>query len=356
MLTTTSQPLPIHPHTDARVDHGQDLIPNQISRAEPPSSPPSDPSLQPSLLDPPTPSGPPDQKKRPPPLLILDLNGCLVHRQFSSGLKTIIPRPHLNQLFDYIFHRPHPPPNSLDDDHPHQSIDSPPNWEVVIWSSAQPQNVERMLEAIHLSKRPPPSKSIGSQPLRRPATKDLNNQLNDISNRLNSLDIGHNTPTSARKSVPPPRQVLDVWDRSMMDLSSQDYNRKVQTTKDLSKLWAKLKWTDPKSAQSIPWGPHNTVIVDDSPDKLSLQPDNLCTIEEFTGSKDDRALIDLIEKLKSIRDHTNIPEALQNLNSTKQPNGDQSKDQSKEQTSSPGKKEPTEPTPKEQKKTHTQRE
>jgi hypothetical protein len=69
-------------------------------------------------------------------------------------------------------------------------------------------------------------------------------------------------------SEPIPRRVLDIWSRSQLDLSSEDYSRKVATTKDLRKVWDSFSWTDPESGEELKWGAHNTVIVDDSPDKL----------------------------------------------------------------------------------------
>ncbi|KAH9466263.1 hypothetical protein Pst134EA_000141 [Puccinia striiformis f. sp. tritici] len=235
-------------------------------------------------------------KPSPPPLLILDLNGCLLYRQYQPGRpKAIHPRPHIQELFQYALGPP-------SDQGKHGQANHNQNWEVLIWSSAQSKNVDLMCKAINVSKRVQTPKRAHS------------NGLDDISNRLDSLNIHGRKAGDSEKAGPIPRHVLDIWNRSQLDLSSEDYSRKVSTTKDLRKIWDRLSWTDPESGKEFKWSAHNTVIVDDSPDKLSLQPDNLCMINEFSGDSDDKALLQLIDKLKSLRNATDIPEAIKKLN------------------------------------------
>lgn len=194
-------------------------------------------------------------KPSQPPLLILDLNGCLLYREYQPGRgKTIHLRPHLHDLFQYAL-------SPTDSQGKHEATGQKQNWEVLIWSSAQSQNVKLMCKAIEVQKRVDPA-----GPGRR--AKKLTNQLEDISNRLDSLSIDLPKTADVKKSDPIPRHVLDIWDRSRLDLSSTDYNRKVSTTKDLRKVWDSFSWTDPESGKVFKWGAHNTVIVDDSPDKL----------------------------------------------------------------------------------------
>ncbi|PLW30855.1 hypothetical protein PCANC_24659 [Puccinia coronata f. sp. avenae] len=240
-------------------------------------------------------------KPSPPPLLILDLNGCLLYREYQPGHPRIIhPRPHLKELFQYALSPPV-------DQGKHDSTNHKQNWEIMIWSSAQSKNVEMMCQAIDVTKRV-------TLPNRNRRAKQAPHQLEDISNRLDSLSIDQSKDQGAQASDPLPRRVLDVWDRSQLDLSSADYNRKVSTTKDLRKVWDGLTWTDPESGEELKWGAHNTVIVDDSPDKLSLQPGNLCMINEFSGDSSDKSLLELIEKLKVLRNAADIPEAIKKLN------------------------------------------
>jgi len=239
-------------------------------------------------------------KPSQPPLLILDLNGSLLYREYQPGRPKIIhPRPHLHDLFQYALSPP-------DNQGKHEGTGQKQNWEVLIWSSAQSQNVKLMCEAIEVQKRV----ELGGRGRRA----KLTNQLEDISNRLDSLSIDQSKTANVKKSDPIPRRVLDIWDRSRLDLSSEDYSRKVATTKDLRKVWDSFSWTDPESGEVFKWGAHNTVIVDDSPDKLSLQPDNLCMVDEFSGDSGDKSLLELIEKLKTLRNAPNIPEAIKKLN------------------------------------------
>ncbi|OAV94090.1 hypothetical protein PTTG_02897 [Puccinia triticina 1-1 BBBD Race 1] len=239
----------------------------------------------------------PPIKPSPPPLLILDLNGCLLYREYQPGRPKIIhPRPHLHDLFQYALGPPA-------DQGKHSQGSQKQNWEVLIWSSAQPKNVQLMCNAIEVQKRP----KLSNRGQR--AT-----QLEDISNQLGSLKINHGEAEGSKKAELIPRRVLDIWDRNQLDLSSVDYGRKVSTTKDLRKIWDRLSWTDPESGKELKWDAHNTVIVDDSPDKLSLQPGNLCMISEFSGDSSDKSLLELVEKLKSLRNASDIPEAIKKLN------------------------------------------
>lgn len=238
----------------------------------------------------------------PPPLLILDLNGCILYREYVPGSPRIIkPRPYVDELFEYVSSN-------------HPKNDKAPNWELMIWSSAMSRNVDTMLAAMKITIRP---RLVATKPTRR-GLSFANNRLNDISNYLDSLKIDQSTTESeemTKKSVQ--RTVLDVWNRDTLDLPPEDYGRKVQTTKDLRKVWNQFSWTDPNTGDKLNWGAHNTVIVDDTPDKLSLQPNNLCLVEEFKGDPEDKGILDLIDTLKSIRDKPNIAEALKKLREKK---------------------------------------
>ncbi|KIY72494.1 hypothetical protein CYLTODRAFT_486329 [Cylindrobasidium torrendii FP15055 ss-10] len=138
-------------------------------------------------------------------LIVLDLNGALLHRTKSS--KGIRLRPHLDLFVAFIFH-----PTTRD-------------WlDAMVWSSAQPQNVSRMV-----------SSAFGK----------------------------HETA------------LLDVWTRDKMDLTPDAYKRKVQTVKDLRKVWAAF----PQHSQAT------TILVDDSPAKARLQPYNQICLSEYVGGQ-----------------------------------------------------------------------
>ncbi|ORX50511.1 HAD-like protein [Hesseltinella vesiculosa] len=132
-----------------------------------------------------------DAKKQ---LLILDLNGALVSRLTKSSLYL---RPGHMPFFDYVFK----------------------HFTVMVWSSAQPHNVEKMCWVFG----------------------DYKQQL-----RL-------------------------MWTRMDFGLSTTDYNRKTVTLKDLTKVWAALPEFDAS----------NTILVDDSTQKTVLQPYNHILVREF---------------------------------------------------------------------------
>lgn len=58
-----------------------------------------------------------------------------------------------------------------------------------------------------------------------------------------------------------------------------------KTVKDLRKVWSMKNERE--------WGPENTVIIEDSPDKISLQPRNLMLVSEYLacGGEEDRELL-----------------------------------------------------------------
>ncbi|KZT59635.1 hypothetical protein CALCODRAFT_181240 [Calocera cornea HHB12733] len=150
-----------------------------------------------------------------PHLLILDLNGTLLVRlpkTHNGSKRTVRPRPYLRAFLRYLF-----------DPDPEQKS---PLWNVMVWSSAQPQNVGDMV-----------SKAFGV-----------------YSEKLTA-----------------------VWARDTLGLPAHDYNRKVQTTKDLEKVWKNIP---------SPWDPLfsalNTILLDDSPLKAHLQPHNHLPLIEYT--------------------------------------------------------------------------
>ncbi|GAB1314885.1 FCP1 homology domain-containing protein [Madurella fahalii] len=107
-----------------------------------------------------------------------------------------------------------------------------PNHHVVIWSSARPANVERMCAQLL-------------------------------------------APEQLAK-------VVAVWGRDRFGLSQDDYNRRTQCYKRLTRLWS-----DPVVAAShpegVPWNQGNTVLIDDSPEKARSEPHNAITLPEFAG-------------------------------------------------------------------------
>ncbi|KAK5829137.1 HAD-like domain-containing protein [Linnemannia elongata] len=154
-------------------------------------------------------------------LVVLDLNGTLFYRA-KNNKRNVTPRPHLQAFLDFIFE----------------------HCKVMVWSSAQPHSVDTML-------------SCG------------------FGNRVEKLDR--------------------VWTRKDFRLSEHDYNKKVLTIKDLEFIWDAIKAekagtaasgaaTDGEKAseeQPEAFDQTNTVLIDDSFDKVQLQPHNGVQLLDF---------------------------------------------------------------------------
>ena len=148
-------------------------------------------------------------------LVVIDLNGTLLYRPSRKHPTKFVARPNTSRFLKYC-------------------IDT---FTVVIWSSARPENVHHMCNAI--------------------LTRDLRNR------------------TAA------------IWGRDKFGLSPEDYGTKVQCYKQLTKLWF-----DEQVASSHPayhlggrWDQTNTVLVDDSVEKGKSEPFNLIPIPEFFGNR-----------------------------------------------------------------------
>ncbi|KIO19783.1 hypothetical protein M407DRAFT_82363 [Tulasnella calospora MUT 4182] len=136
-------------------------------------------------------------------LLILDLNGTLLYRKKpkTSSVKRPYPRPYIPAFLSWIFH----PDNAL---------------ETMIWSSAQPENVNRMVQVCFGETYEPKLKVI--------------------------------------------------WARDTLGLNQAQYNQKVQTVKNLDVVWKEL-----------PYSAGNTLLIDDSPLKAHMQPYNHIVLREY---------------------------------------------------------------------------
>ncbi|KZT65715.1 hypothetical protein DAEQUDRAFT_731142 [Daedalea quercina L-15889] len=237
-------------------------------RSDREATPPPVPSPSPEYLalaaDPPSPLSDPTSSRK---LLVLDLNGTLVFRS-----------PHAS--------RPKYPPHARGVPRPRPTYPRPymrafreyvfapatKAWfDVMVWSSAQPHSVADMVD-----------KTFG-----------------------------------ARR-----QELVAVWARDTLGLSTDHYHRKIQTIKDLSKPWAALpalltplppspshspdRSTPPPSssppgqspsparpAESVAPQAHSaltTLLLDDSPKKAAMQPYNHFCIPEYTQERRNRDL------------------------------------------------------------------
>ncbi|OZJ05394.1 hypothetical protein BZG36_02018 [Bifiguratus adelaidae] len=203
-------------------------------------------------------------------LLILDLNGTLFYRPRGSGPnRRIFNRPHIHTFLHYALS----------------------HYVVMVWSSAQAYNVDRMLDKFGLYKH----------------------------------------------------HVSAVWNRSSFNLSREEFKRKTLTIKDLNLVWkendttpflrrnALLETTeashmsnDPSVSRHVPsddmdghvfypshfFDQSNTVLLDDSPDKAQLQPYNAIHMPEFDGKRfhwgRDSELLSVIAYLEKLEKHDNV--------------------------------------------------
>ncbi|MCJ1247826.1 hypothetical protein MMC30_005041 [Trapelia coarctata] len=144
-------------------------------------------------------------------LLVLDLNGTLVYRKTPSINFT--PRPFLSHFLEYCM-----------TDH-----------SVFVWSSARPQNVNRICSTIF---------------------------------------------TASQR-----RDVIAEWGRDTLELSSKDYDDHVQVYKRLDRIWNNetVQMRHPQYAQGGRWSQSNTVLIDDSMYKAAKQPYSHLEIPEYLG-------------------------------------------------------------------------
>ncbi|KAH6715198.1 HAD-like domain-containing protein [Leptodontidium sp. MPI-SDFR-AT-0119] len=171
-------------------------------------------------------------------LVVIDLNGTLLFRPNKKAPSRFVGRPHTAKFLRYC-------------------IDT---FNVVIWSSARPENVKLMCDSI-----------LG---------EDLK------------------------------RKVVAIWSRKMFGLSPSDYAARTQCYKRLTKLW-----DDPEIAASHPgyqmgarWDHTNTVLVDDSPEKGRSEPFNMISIPEFFGNEHEpgQILPQVHDYLNSLSMHSSV--------------------------------------------------
>ncbi|KAI0631706.1 hypothetical protein C8Q77DRAFT_1060652 [Trametes polyzona] len=285
-----SQPSPLAAHPPPAPKHHWER--DNRSVTPPPPRPPSPTYLSlaeqaPSRIDDPSVS-----KK----LLVLDLNGTLLHRSphtprpkyrhqqpqeerprdehgnWLPRLRAVHPRPYMHAFRSYLF-----APQTR-------------AWlDVMVWSSAQPHSVGDMVD-----------KCFGEDK----------------------------------------EKLLAVWARDTLGLSDDHYHRKVQTVKDLTKPWSLLAQQDmhippsphssiastPRTSpepsspsrpsdESVPNTPQahsalTTLLLDDSPRKAELQPYNHVCIGEYSGERRAKDL----ESLQKEQEWNSAVEARQLLN------------------------------------------
>ncbi|CAG8633955.1 16120_t:CDS:1 [Funneliformis mosseae] len=169
-------------------------------------------------------------------LLVLDLNGTLVFRDYKKSIEI---RPHMEKFLRYIFES-----NS---------------FIVMVWSSAQPYNVRKMVNAA----------------------------------------FGHYA-----------ERLAAIWTRKEFNLSLEDYQKKVETIKDLEVVWKDFNSKTSTTSSQIVWDQTNTILMDDSTTKSRLQPFNAIHLPEFEimryKSRNDNDLSNVIEYLMRLHKQSNV--------------------------------------------------
>lgn len=156
-------------------------------------------------------------------LVVLDLNGTLLYRPSKKRPFDFVERPHARRFLAYC----------LDTFH------------LAIWSSARPDNVDKMLaQLLHHEQR---------------------------------------------------SRCLLSWSRDQFGLDDNDYRNRVQCYKRLTRVWA-----HPDALAAGRWDQTNTVLVDDSMEKARSEPYNLLEIPEFSGIRREHA-----DVLPQVHDYLN---------------------------------------------------
>lgn len=136
---------------------------------------------------------------------------------------------------------------------------------LLIWSSAQPQNVDAMIKSmLHPQQAEQLVRCWGRDTL-----------------------VPHRFYNQKSPSV---KDLEIVWDALRGDEEGRGERRVMAEERDreereaLQKEMQQQDEQDPKSS-SGPWGPHNTLLLDDSPEKARLQPYNHLLVPEFDGKR-----------------------------------------------------------------------
>jgi hypothetical protein len=171
-------------------------------------------------------------------LLIIDLNGTLLYRPNRNEPFHFVERPSTQQFLNYAL----------------------ANFSVMIWSSARPENVDRMCKKLF--------------------SKESRQQL------------------------------VGIWGRDRLGLSVADSNRRVQVYKRLETVWSdpQIQGRHPLAHEGKGWHQGNTVLIDDSIEKSRSEPYNFIEVPEFSGheGEDPNLLKEVAEYLAILRMQSNV--------------------------------------------------
>lgn len=171
-------------------------------------------------------------------LVVIDLNGTILFRPNRKNPHKFVARPHALRFLQYC-------------------IDT---FNVVIWSSARPENVNAIVD------------SILSAPLKQ--------------------------------------KCVAIWGRDRFKLTPADYNMRVQCYKRLNTIWSDpgIACSHPEFHNGASWNQSNTVLVDDSVEKGRSEPFNIIPLPEYFGNENERSdiLPQVHDYLNQLSLHSNV--------------------------------------------------
>jgi hypothetical protein len=138
-----------------------------------------------------------------------------------------------------------------------------PGISLMIWSSARMSNVKKILGQLEPSVR-----------------RELETRKNPDGGG-DAQNWGEGTGMPGSDKVAPGREYAAVWGREHFGLSLEDYKRRVQVYKRLTRIWDSP--AEPQRS-SIRWDQSNTVLVDDGAEKARQEPHNLGTCDHSKSS------------------------------------------------------------------------
>ncbi|KAF1827419.1 uncharacterized protein K489DRAFT_292586, partial [Dissoconium aciculare CBS 342.82] len=174
------------------------------------------------------------QSENPALLVILDLNGTLLYRPQKGG-SNAIHRSGMKRFINYLCKEHY----------------------VMVWSSAQPENVKNMCKKLF--------------------TKDQK------------------------------QNVIAIWNRHNFGLKREHLHKKVQVYKELWKVWKEPSMARSKNTKGS-WDQTNTVLLDDSREKAASEPFNLIEVDSFEGTEKGHidTLTQVRDYLETLRSQANV--------------------------------------------------
>ncbi len=269
-----------------------------------------------------------EEEEPPKKLLLLDLNGTLLHRtsRTREGSTKPIPRPFLSAFLEYClgstdaeqqpsalegmqhdqfplgthFHRPLASTDNMDSRQPR----SQGAYEVIVWSSAQPANVDSMLvSALDAEQR--------SRLLRVWARNTLvpARYYRDRAQTTKDLEIvWHALNLSSDERLYADRR--DYIDREQPDEPPAHYEAAHTGLDPHGKPWVGAAARAAEEANKAgPFSERNTLLLDDTLDKARLQPFNHLLITEF-GQEQVDAIKAFHKKVKNRGEDSPVFQAL----------------------------------------------